>query len=216
MLRAFVLALLVGNLAFFCWTQGWLDAVVGVRAAGDREPERLARQVRPESVRILPPSAASEPAPEASACIEAGPFTDTGVAAARAAVQAAAPTSGWADVTTEQPGTWVVYMGRYADRDGLAKKEDELRRRKVEFDLVTDTPALQPGLSLGRFSDKPAADKALAAFAQQGIRTARVVELAAPKTTHMLRIDKADAALATRLVALGNEALGKGFASCAP
>ena len=214
MLRAVVLALLVANLAFFCWTQGWLDTVVGARAGGDREPERLARQVRPESVRILPPSAASEPVAEAAACIEAGPFTDATIAAARAAVQAAAPTSGWADVKTEQPCSWAVYMGKYTDRESLAKKEDELKRRKVDYEEVTDTPALQPGLSLGRFSDKGAADKALAAFTQKGIRTAKVVELAPPKTTHMLRIDKADAALAARLGALGSEALGKGFATC--
>ncbi|MDE2298159.1 MAG: hypothetical protein KGK18_08320, partial [Burkholderiales bacterium] len=59
MLRALVLTLLLANVAFYAWTQGWLDAVVGVRATGDREPDRLAQQVRPEIVRIVPASAAS-------------------------------------------------------------------------------------------------------------------------------------------------------------
>ncbi|MBC8055262.1 MAG: hypothetical protein H7Y61_01650, partial [Rhizobiales bacterium] len=59
MLRALILALLLANLAFFAWTQGWLDAVVSLRPIGDREPERLLRQVRPEVVRILPAGAAS-------------------------------------------------------------------------------------------------------------------------------------------------------------
>ena len=36
MLRGLVLALLLVNLVFFSWTQGWLDDVVGVRATGDR------------------------------------------------------------------------------------------------------------------------------------------------------------------------------------
>ena len=57
MLRAIVLLLLLANLGFYAWTQGQLDGVVGVRAQGDREPERLARQVRADSVRILPASA---------------------------------------------------------------------------------------------------------------------------------------------------------------
>ena len=46
MLRALIAALLLANLAFFAWTQGWLDSVVGVRSIGDREPERLLRQDR--------------------------------------------------------------------------------------------------------------------------------------------------------------------------
>lgn len=59
MLRALIVALLLANLVFFCWTRGWLDGVTGARATGDREPERLQHQFRPESVRILPAGAAS-------------------------------------------------------------------------------------------------------------------------------------------------------------
>lgn len=70
MLRALVVLLLLANLAFFAWTLGWLDGVVGARASGDREPERLQRQVRPEAVRILP---ASAPADAASAGGAPGP-----------------------------------------------------------------------------------------------------------------------------------------------
>ena len=40
------LLLLLANLGFFAWTQGWLDSVVSARARGDREPERLARELR--------------------------------------------------------------------------------------------------------------------------------------------------------------------------
>ena len=66
MLRALIVALLLANLAFFTWTQGWLDAVVGVRAIGDREPERLQRQVRPDLIRILPVDAGNAAANEAA------------------------------------------------------------------------------------------------------------------------------------------------------
>ena len=59
MLRRVVLALLLANLAFFAWTQGWLDAVTGVSPTGNREPERVQRQVRPEAVKIVVPGASS-------------------------------------------------------------------------------------------------------------------------------------------------------------
>jgi hypothetical protein len=220
MLRALILALLVANAAFFAWTQGWLDAVVGTRSIGDREPERLLRQVRPETIRILPPEATSAPAaaevtPAPSACLEAGPFADAEIAAAQAAAQAALPPGSWATVKTEQPGTWLVYMGRYASREALTKKEDEIKRRKLPYEEIGAPPALAPGLSLGRFEQRPAAVQALEQFTAQGVRTARVVELTPASTRHVLRVDKADAALATKLAALKPEAIGKPFTACA-
>ena len=219
MLRALIVALLLANLAFFTWTQGWLDAVVGVRAIGDREPERLQRQVRPDLIRILPVdagnAAASEAAPAALACLEAGPFTDTEIAAAQSAAQAALPAGSWADVKTEQPGTWIVYMGRFATRDALTKKEDEIKRRQLPYEEIGQPPALAPGLSLGRFSQRPAAVQALDQFTAQGVRTARVVELAPASSRHVLRVDQADAALATQVAGLKSDVFGKGFTACA-
>ncbi len=218
MLRALVIALALANLAFWSWTQGWLDGVVGVRAGGDREPERLARQVRPESVRILPATAANAALaaaePEATACLEAGPFDAAGLAAARAVAAAAAPSANLTDVKTEQPAAWIVYMGKYADKGVLAAKEAELKRRNVAYEEVADNPGLAPGLSLGHFDDKAAAEQALAEFTRQGVRTAKIVEAAAASTSHRLRVEQADAALAARLGALSDAALGKGFTAC--
>jgi hypothetical protein len=42
-----------------------------------------------------------------------------------------------------------------------------------------------------------------------------VVELASPSTLHMLRVDKADRALETQLLALRSDSLGsRGFVPC--
>lgn len=218
MLRAFVVALLLANLAFFAWTEGWLDGVVGVRSIGDREPERMARQVHPELVRVLSAGEAASAVSAATplpACLEAGPFGDADIGIAQAAAQAALPGAGVADVKTDKPGTWIVYMGRYATRDALTKKEDELKRRKLEYDEVRDNAALAPGLSLGRYADRAAAASALERFAQQGIHTARVVELTPASSSHMLHIETADAALAAQATSLKLAALGNGFAACA-
>ena len=233
MLRALVLALVLANAGYFAWAQGWLDGVVGIPYGGvQREPERLAKQVRPESVKVLPaaagtpappitaeaavapPSAGSAPAaPATSACFEAGPFSPAEVSAATAVVQAALPAGSWADVKVDKPGGWLVYMGRYGEPDMLAKKKEEIARMKLPFEEVRTPPALNPGLALGRFDDRAGAERVLAQLATRGIKSARVVESGVP-SQHVLRVEAADAALQTQLAELKSDALGKGFAPC--
>lgn len=219
MLRLVLLALILANLGFYSWTQGWLDGVVGVRATGDREPERLARQVRPETVVILPPeAAASSSVAAAPVCLEAGPFSSTELAAANTALKQALPNAAegsWAEVKTETPGAWIVYMGKFVDTEGLTKKEQELKRLKLDFEVVRTPPSLDRGLSLGRFDVRAAADAALERFTQQGVRTARVVEISPPGSATVLRAARADEALAAELAALKASSLGKGFVACA-
>ncbi|WP_374593760.1 SPOR domain-containing protein [Aquabacterium sp.] len=70
MLRALVLLLFLANLLFYLWIQGWLTSVVGVQPGGQHEPERMARQVHPEAVRVLPPESASAAASGASGVAE--------------------------------------------------------------------------------------------------------------------------------------------------
>jgi hypothetical protein len=224
MLRVLVVALLVANAAFLAWSHGWLDGLTGLRAGGDREPERLARQVRPESIRLLP---AAEPGSGATtagialapACLEAGPYTASQIATIEAAVRAGAPAvtqaGRWATVKTETPGTWIVYMGRFANAVALTRKEEELGRRRVAYEPVNAPDALAPGLSLGRFDERTAAERALERYAAQGIRTARVVELEPAVASYRLRAEQPDAALAAQLSSMSPEALaGKPFATC--
>ena len=99
MLRALLALLVVANLIFFAFTRGWLDGVVGVSALGDREPERLSRQVRPQTIRILPAgNAASAPAIDAGvSCYETPTFIAGDAAAVEAALAAALPSGAWID-----------------------------------------------------------------------------------------------------------------------
>ena len=217
MLRAFVLLLLVANLVFYAFTQGWLDGVIGARANGDREPERLEHQVRPQWVKVLTPQALADAASAAAArlqCLEAGPFDTAELPAAQAALSAALPAGSWVDVKRDAPSAWIVYMGKYTNRDAQKKKEDELARTHVAFEELSGAPELEPDLSLGRFDDRTAADAALARLTQRGVRSAKVVELAKPAPRHMLRVDKADADLAARVAGLRADALGAGFSAC--
>lgn len=229
MLRLLVLLLVAANLLFFAWTRGWLDDLTSLRPHPEREPERLKRQVHPERITVLPPGAASAAAaaaaPAASAasalqrgaCLEAGPFAGNAVAAAVAAlqsVQPALPPGSWVDVATERPGSWMIYMGRFPNREVLAKKEDEIKRTRVPYQEVSTPAEYTLGFSFGQFDDRAAAERGLEQIGQRGVRSARVVELAAPATQHVLRADNAEPALASQLVALRLAALGRGFVPC--
>lgn len=230
-LARLVLLLIVANLGFFVWSQGWLDewsGYTGLRSQPEREPERLARQFQPHLLRVVPAAAgasaaSSGPAPAASAaaaaaCLEAGPFTAADASAAEALLQPALAPGSWARRTVEQPGVWIVYLGRFIAADALQKKTDELRRLQLPFDEVASPPDLAPGLSLGRFDSRQAADQALETLTQRGVRAARVVVLTEPATRFALRVERADAAVAAQLSALpgsvAGQPLAKAFKPC--
>lgn len=223
MLRTLVLLLLLANVLFFAWTSRWLDPLLGP-SQREREPERIARQVQPDSVTLLAPAAASAALAEAAAaaaqaaqgaCMEAGPFSDADVAAAELAV-ADLPTGSWHRISVDLPGSYLVYMGRYPNREALQKKTEELRRLKVGFEEVKAPPELDNGLSLGHFNTREEADAALAAVGARGVRSARVVVLAPPRAQHRLRVERATTAVAAQLVALPPTALAGGFEPCKP
>jgi hypothetical protein len=212
MLRALAALLVLANVAFWAWSQGWLDGIVGVKARGDREPERLSQQLHPELVVVLP----AMPAPAASAptCLESGPYPPTEVSAAESALRVAMPGVAWTNARTEQPGQWVVYLGAFADREAMKKKEDEIAKASVHFE-EQPMPGDPFGLVLGRYDERGAADRALAQVQQRGVKTARVVTASAPQVTHVLRVEHAEPAQAAQLMALKSDALARGFAACA-
>ncbi len=219
MLRFVVLLLVLANLGFYAWTQGWMDPLVGVSPHGEREPERFARQVRPEAVRILPPqgnapTAAAAPLEAGLACLEAGPFTTAQLPLAEAAMANAVPAVAFSIVGSERPGVWLVYLGPLPNREALAARAAALERIRIPYEEVAGTGELEPGIAIGRFEDRVAAESALAQFALRGVADARVVELRSPATLHRLRVPRADAATAAKLTALRLDALGRGFGAC--
>ena len=102
MLRLLLAALVAANLLFFGYTSGWFDGVLGLHSLGDREPERLARQVRPESVRIL---SAGASASATAGCYEAGPFAGDDATAAESALKATLAVGSWTDEAGQSPAT---------------------------------------------------------------------------------------------------------------
>ena len=194
-------------------------------AAGTAEPPPVAPAqpdaAASETSSTAPPQAAALALASATLspdCLEAGPFTPAErVAAETALVSVALPPDAYRDVAVRKPGTWIVYMGRYPDAAQLADKVAQIKRiGGINFEHLRGLPQLEPGLSLGRFSDRASAEAAMAELNNRGIRTARVVTLAAPVTMHRLRAESPDAELKKRLLALKLPALGKGFVRCVP
>lgn len=197
MLRLLVLLVLLANGGYYAWSHGLLRPW-GLAPSAQAEPERLAQQLHPEALRLLPagamaalpaaplpaasspesaaPVAATAPAPapvaEPTQCLQAGSFDERQAGALRQAL-AAWPAGSWQLQASVQSGRWMVYMGRFPDTDVVDKKRAELRAIGVAFDRPG--AAWEPGLSLGRYSNEERAEAALKDLARQGVRTARVV-----------------------------------------
>ena len=256
MVGRLVVLLLVANVAWFAWSQGWLR-VLGLAPTVQAEPERLERQVRPESLTLRPLDAASAaapapapasrasrpapapapapalavpaqpapapeppvaaapppPAPAPGVCLQAGVFNEQQADAVRRAA-ASLPAGSWRIDSVQLPGRWMVYVGKLADADAVRTKRGELR----ELGVDTDRPgaALEPGLSLGRFSNEEAAQRALTDLGRKGVRTARVVQERRDTPAYMLRLPSADAALRQQARGLRGALGGKDLRECDP
>jgi hypothetical protein len=227
---ALVMALIAANGAVWAWWHGWLAPLVAAPGAEQRDPDRLTRQLRPETVLLRtapaqgggdakPASAAAMPAaasPAAvAACLEAGPFGDNTMPAVERELAAAGLAATAFRVVEGAPLSWWIYMGRYPNDAAARRKSEELRKIGIEHDTVRSPADLRPGLALGRFTDREHAQAALGRLSDRGIRTARVVEVADAPRTRRVQVATSDAALAARIQGLHSETIpALVFAAC--
>ncbi|GAB3365132.1 MULTISPECIES: SPOR domain-containing protein [Giesbergeria] len=133
------------------------------------------------------PDAKTAVKPEPSTvCLQAGAF-DTAQADVLRKALGSLPANSWNLNSATLPGRWMVYMGRFPDLDTLNKKRNELRERNVAYDRPR-IQALEPGLSLGRYSTEEAAQRALAQLGTKGVRSARVVQERTETPAFVLRL----------------------------
>ena len=122
MIGRLVILLLAANAAWFAWSQGWLRGV-GMGPAQTREPERLERQVRPETLQVRPlqgdASGTDKPtgAPGAAGMDSAvgRPAPDTGAPAEAEAAASAADASA-AGTATAPSGGACLQAGVFDDK----------------------------------------------------------------------------------------------------
>jgi len=237
-MRGLLIALVVANLLVLGWS---LDLLPGLSRNREREPERVQHQVRPEAVQLITPTAASAALQAAAAqrssnatpgntpasapgvadssatvCLEAGPFAAGEVAAAERSLRDLKwPALEWTAQRSERGGSYIVYQGRFADEAAMIRRREDWRRQQLTVEEVRNAPDLQPGLQFGRYDTRAAADAALVQLAQQGVKVARVVTIKIPVVVTLLRVERADGALAARLTQLTLPPAGSGFRPCA-
>lgn len=205
MARRLLLLLVLANAGYWGWSQGWLSGL-GLGPARPNEPERVARQLRPEAVQLAIPSPAASGAataastPAATTCLQAGPLDAAQAEAVRQAL-VALPAEAWRLMPMAEPARWMVFMGKFDDDEALARKKDELARLNVAFDPAVGA-AWQRGLSLGRFGSEGNAQAALKQLESRGVKTARVVQERPEGKAELLRLPAVDEALRERLATL--------------
>jgi hypothetical protein len=222
MLRVLVALLLLANLAFFGWARGWFAPGMPPPRHAEREPQRLAAQVRADAVTVLAPKAAEAAVRAARAaaaiCLQAGPLLESEVAAAEAALAPAQlPEGAWVREPAPPAPAWLVFAGRWPDAAGRKAREEELQKLGLAWEPLAAPAELAPGLVLSRHATKAAADSALAALASasQPLKGGRVVNLPPSPPRLWLRVPKADVDAQGRLLSLPPASLGGGFKPCA-
>ena len=150
-------------------------------------------------------------APRNKTRMKTGVFDDKQVAELRKAL-AKLPEGSWRLDEVQLPGRWMVYVGKLADASAVAAKRAELRALGVD----TDRPGagLEPGLSLGRFANEDAAERALADLGRKGVRTARVVQERRDVPGYRLRLPHADDALRQQARGLRGALGGRELRDC--
>jgi hypothetical protein len=217
MLRLIVLVLLLANGGYFAWSQGLL-LPWGLGPAQQSEPQRLAQQVRPEAVRLLRADelrrveTAAAQAPRPPECLATAPLDEAQVAPLRTVLESW-PAGSWSFEPVLEPARWIVYMGRYAGVEQVARKRAELRQLGISFESLSN-PEMEPGLSLGSYPSEAAATQQLQALADRGVRTARVVQERPEQRGQRLVLPAVDDNLRPRLADLAAPLNAKTLRPC--
>lgn len=127
------------------------------------------------------------------------------------------PTANVQTITSASGGLWMVYMGKYADIATATKKLAEVKQLKIpgDYALIRNTDGLQPGISLGAFRSKESANTRLQEVGKKGVKSARVVEVTAPKELSTFKLPELDASLREKLAQAISKAGGKALEDCA-
>jgi hypothetical protein len=223
-LRLAVLLLLLLNLSYYLWSEGMLRGA-GLGPTVQTEPQRLARQIKPDAVQlrkpeaVMPDSAASAPSASASTagqageCLEAGPFDEAQSVALRRAASDVLPASAWTLVPALTPARWIVYIGQYSSPATIENKRAELAALKISVEPLTN-PELELGLSLGHFETRAAAAAALEALKKRGLRKALVVQEQPELPGVVLRVRLSNGLARAQLSGLTPALAGKDWLPC--
>ena len=218
MLRLLFLTLILANGAYFVWSQGMLRSY-GFAPTSQHEPQRMEQQIKPEAFRVLTTAEFKRVEAQVQAdlvpkeCLQAGPFDDAQATVLRAALEATLVPGSWQLQVSTVPARWIVYMGKFANAEGLAKKREELAVMRLVPQGLNNAD-LEIGLSLGGFDSQSAAQAELARLSLRGIRTARVVQERAEGQQTQLKLPALTQEMKRRLNDLKPALAGRPLKNC--
>lgn len=123
------------------------------------------------------------------------------------------PANSWKISQLKVQSGWLVYMGKYPDKKDFAKKEQELKNRGVDFEVVKN-PKLQPGFVIASFDTEDKANEAKKSLIRFGIRTAKVVEDDTRQPNSVLVIPKSSKVLKSQIDELKNQLPSRWLGAC--
>ena len=217
MLRLFVLLLVLMNGAYFAWSHGLLQSV-GFAPEKQTEPERLSQQIKPRALQLLSPEELKQLLTppvglRASECLQAGLFSLAQAEVLRSALTASPEVGTWTLEAASEPARWIIFMGRYATAEDLARKRTQLSALGLTVEPLL-SPELGIALSLGHYPSQAAANSALEGFYKRGVRTARVVLERAEVRGLMLKLNTTPSTVQTQLDGLQSALAGKVLVPC--
>jgi hypothetical protein len=218
---AFLMLVLV-NLLLLAWQQGSF----GRLAERGREPERVARQLEPERIRVLTakdvealrerarPTSSAPDLNGAQACVEFGDFAPGEVARAEKVLAALAGVRVSTRVV-EGPGWFMVYLPSHKTSAEAERRADELRSLGVrDLQVMSENAPLKFGISLGSFRDANAARGHVAALEKLGIKGVRMSDKPSTIALTRFQLRDVDAPAAQQLGALRGEFPAQSVRSC--
>jgi len=221
-MRALVLLLLLVNLVLFGWRQGGFGTV-----PTGREPQRLARQIAPDSIRLLSPAEIEAQRGGATggavggggglrlACMELGDFDDATLARAQGRLAELALGERLRSRRIEASSWYVVFLPAAPSRADADRTALELRNRGIR-DLVVmgpNTPTPN-AILLGSFRDPELAQRHQADLARRGVRGVQVTPRAAGGDSTRFEVSDVDPALARQLAEIQKEFPQSRLAAC--
>jgi hypothetical protein len=210
---AFLLLVLV-NLLLFAWLQG----AFGHYGESGREPERVARQIEPERVRVLTEpevQALRERATQGSGpldlnvaqgCVEFGDFAAADAAKIEKALSALSPPPRLEARAVDAPGWYMVFLPPHKTLAEAERRADELRKLGIkDLMVMSESAPLKFAISLGSFRDPAAAKAHLATLEKMGVKGVRMSERSSGGSLARFLLRDLDAAAARQLSALRSE-----------
>jgi hypothetical protein len=161
--RLSFILLVLANLVLLAWSQGYLGGI-----DGGREPQRLAKQLHADQLRIVRDAPAT---PQRLACAAIDKLTPSELDTLEKTV------AGGGGSSLRRPVlAYRLLIPALADQAAAEKKLAELRQLGIHDGDIVALPDGRREIVLAGFNDVAAAQTALAALTRQGTRSVRLEE----------------------------------------